>query len=265
MLALIIYFFQNNITIKQRINKLNSIYPFIFMELFNIKKFFNKEYYNDFQIRNNLSNELDFIKNSIKPKKTEKILDIGCGNGRHLIDFEKKNFLNLTGIDISEDLISEAKINSKNINFICDNFIDYNFKNELFDVAMSIFSGFGYFNDEDNEKYLQKTANILRKNGKFILDINNIIYFIKNYEKNKIYEYKNIKNKNKFSAKDCINYSYNEINGKIYEYKMRLYTIPEIKKNTEKLNLKIEKIYGDYDLSEFNFNSKRAILIFRKK
>ena len=41
-------------------------------------------------------------------------IDLGCGSGRVLKYFQNKNFNNLIGVELSENLISKAKENLSN-------------------------------------------------------------------------------------------------------------------------------------------------------
>jgi len=48
--------------------------------------------------------ECDFIEQEINRDKSIKILDIGCGTGRHAIELAKRGY-DLTGVDLSRDQI----------------------------------------------------------------------------------------------------------------------------------------------------------------
>lgn len=52
--------------------------------------------------------EVDFIEKEINYDKKCKILDIGCGTGRHDIELAKRGY-NVTGIDLSESMLAKAK------------------------------------------------------------------------------------------------------------------------------------------------------------
>jgi 2-polyprenyl-3-methyl-5-hydroxy-6-metoxy-1,4-benzoquinol methylase len=52
--------------------------------------------------------ECDFIEREIGFNKQLRILDIGCGTGRHSIELAKRGYL-VTGIDLSDSLLSKAK------------------------------------------------------------------------------------------------------------------------------------------------------------
>jgi 2-polyprenyl-3-methyl-5-hydroxy-6-metoxy-1,4-benzoquinol methylase len=52
--------------------------------------------------------ECDFIEQEIGNDKALKILDIGCGTGRHAIELTKRGY-NVTGVDLSENQIKRAR------------------------------------------------------------------------------------------------------------------------------------------------------------
>lgn len=69
----------------------------------------------------NTDYEVDFIIKELSLKTGDKILDMGCGTGRHSVELAKKGML-MTGIDLSNDMLNiakqKAKKNNLQINFI---------------------------------------------------------------------------------------------------------------------------------------------------
>jgi len=52
--------------------------------------------------------ECDFIEKEIRHDRSVRIIDIGCGTGRHSIELAKRGY-NVTGIDLSESLLERAR------------------------------------------------------------------------------------------------------------------------------------------------------------
>ncbi|EDN68303.1 methyltransferase [Beggiatoa sp. PS] len=52
--------------------------------------------------------ETDFIEQELNHDKNKRILDIGCGTGRHAIELAKRGYT-VTGIDLSESQLNRAK------------------------------------------------------------------------------------------------------------------------------------------------------------
>ncbi len=53
--------------------------------------------------------ECDFIEQEAAHNKRLRILDIGCGTGRHAIELTKRGYTNVVGVDLSESQITRAK------------------------------------------------------------------------------------------------------------------------------------------------------------
>ncbi|MEI6172393.1 MAG: methyltransferase domain-containing protein [Bacteroidota bacterium] len=116
--------------------------------------------------------ECDFIETELKSDKSLKILDVGCGTGRHAIELSKRGYM-VTGIDLSETQLlrarEKAKRNNLNINFIKQDARNLSFTNE-FDIAIMLCEG-GFplmETDEMNYEILKSVTKSLGENGKFI-------------------------------------------------------------------------------------------------
>ena len=85
-----------------------------------------------------------------------KVLDIGCGFGRH-IDFFKNFNCEITCIDISDKVIKLIK--NKNVRLICDDFLTHKFE-EKYDIILDINTSFLFTNNE-KDKIISKIYNLL--------------------------------------------------------------------------------------------------------
>jgi SAM-dependent methyltransferase len=116
--------------------------------------------------------EVDFIESEIDQDKTFKILDIGCGTGRHAIELVKRGY-SVTGVDLSEAMINKARENAKNaqinVDFKVGDARNLPFENQ-FDLAIMLCEGaFPLMEtDEMNFEILKNAAKALKKNGKLI-------------------------------------------------------------------------------------------------
>lgn len=107
-------------------------------------------------------------------EENSRILDLGCGQGRHDILLAQAGH-DVVGIDFSEINIESAKTNnSKNLNFILGDARTY--KDSLrFDVVLSLYDVIGSFPSEnDNVKIVKNAYRNLKKNGIFILSVMNM-------------------------------------------------------------------------------------------
>ena len=116
--------------------------------------------------------ECDFIEKEIDFNKSQKIIDIGCGTGRHSIELAKRGY-NVTGIDLSESQLARAKEKAKaqnlQIDFQKHDARKLTFKNE-YDLAIILCEGaFPLMEtDEMNYEILRNATNSLKAAGKLI-------------------------------------------------------------------------------------------------
>jgi len=54
------------------------------------------------------SAEVDFIEKEMHHRKNARILDVGCGTGRHAIELAKRGY-SVVGIDLSESMLAHAR------------------------------------------------------------------------------------------------------------------------------------------------------------
>jgi 2-polyprenyl-3-methyl-5-hydroxy-6-metoxy-1,4-benzoquinol methylase len=116
--------------------------------------------------------ECDFIEKEINFDKSLKILDVGCGTGRHAIELTKRGYA-VTGIDLSESQLKRAKekaiANNLVIDFQLHDARNLPFNSE-FDVAIMLCEG-GFSlmeTDEMNYEILKNVTKALKPNPKFI-------------------------------------------------------------------------------------------------
>ncbi len=117
--------------------------------------------------------ECDFIESEIEFNKQARILDIGCGTGRHSIELVKRGYYNITGIDISESQLRRAKEKASQQNLVIDfqqqDARDLHFENEFDLVIMLCEGAFPLMEtDEMNYQILKNAAKALKDNGKLI-------------------------------------------------------------------------------------------------
>jgi len=116
--------------------------------------------------------ECDFIEAEAGRDQSIKILDIGCGTGRHSIELAKRGY-NVTGVDLSGSQLARAREKAKEAGVLVD-FRKHDaralpFEGEFDLVIMLCEGGFSLMEtDEMNFEILKGAGRALNDRGKFI-------------------------------------------------------------------------------------------------
>lgn len=96
----------------------------------------------------------------------ENILDIGCGTGKQC-QVLSANAKKVIGIDLQPFMIEFAIKNNKedNINYICDDFFNFEIDDDFFDI---IISQNVLFHVKNKKEFLKKIYQKLKRGGQFI-------------------------------------------------------------------------------------------------
>ena len=201
--------------------------------------------------------------------KNALILDAACGKGRHSIQLEKFGY-NVLGIDLAKKSIAEAKKNENlNLKFkVHDMSVPLQKK---FDLLLNLFTSFGYNSKENDIKTLKAFHKNLKNSGFGVLDFLNIEKIKKDLvlsetikKKNILFHIKRSINKKNQLVKE-ISFFYENMKFDFVEHVNALNLI-DFKKYFDQTHLTIIKIFGDYDLNEFDpIKSPRLIIFFKKK
>ncbi len=104
------------------------------------------------------------------------LLDICCGNGRHLVHLAKQA-TRAVGVDFSPELLNIARNTvGAHVRLVRADLRALPF-HDAFDAAFSFFTSFGYFqSEEENSAAAQSMIRVLKPGGKFFMDYFNAAY-----------------------------------------------------------------------------------------
>ena len=213
---------------------------------------------------------IDNLINYLAPKKNDFFCDVACGKGRHSIYINKLGY-NVDGFDLSTNSIEHAKkFELENLHFF-KNDIRETLKRDSYDFAFNLFTSFGYFEDEsDNQKSINAIASSLKNSGILVIDFMNCTKVLNNLTKSESKEIEGINfNINRAEVDGhivksiCFREKKEDYN---FKEKVKIITLNDFKSYIKVANLKIEAIFGDYNLNPFDIdNSDRLILVAKKK
>lgn len=203
------------------------------------------------------------------------ILDLCCGPGRHTIALAKEGY-RMSGLDLSGEYIDIAKKEAAEAG------VDIDFRvgdmrlipfEQKFDAVINIFTSFGYFQeDEENEKVLHSAVKKLKPGGKFLIDLANRDYLVRNFtpshwlEREDIY----VLQEHSFNVQTSRSEDYwvfiekKDGQRKEFNVSIRVYSLHEVIELFEKAGLRFEEAWGDFDGEPFHFASRRLIALGTK-
>lgn len=124
--------------------------------------------------------EVDFVERELAADRTKRILDIGCGTGRHAIELARRGY-HVTGFDLSEAQLCRAREKAAaagvSVEFQRRDATQPHFRQE-YDAAIMFCEGaFSLMEtDEKNHAVLVHAAAALRPGGKLLLTTLNALF-----------------------------------------------------------------------------------------
>jgi len=239
------------------------------------RDWFGEDYLTVYSYRNDHDAEalIRLILKNIPFSRQSLLLDLGCGNGRYsfgLLPQVKK----IIGLDLSAHLLHAAqkrkqqKRNKSWPVFIRGDMRSLPFQS-VFDVVLSLFTSFGYFeNDQQHQQVASGIADVMKPGGYLVLDYLNASYVRQNLEPSdqrdvdgmKVYEQRWISQDRVFK-KITVNHPDEE---RVFYESVRLFSRDEMSGVLQNAGIDVLNIFGDYDGRPHSDASKRMIFFGRK-
>ena|SRR3989339_757470 len=182
-------------------------------------------------------------------KDGDKVLDVGCGNGR-LIEAFKEKKIDYLGVDSSERLIAAAKRNQKlgikNQEFLMGNILELDKISEKdFDYVFCIAVWHHLPGEDLRIRALEQMKNKLKPGGKIIITVWNL-WQQKKFSR-LIYRFAILKifGRNKMDFGDILFDWKNNLGEWISQRYYHAFTARALKKIAEYADLRLEKLYKD--------------------
>ncbi len=259
---------------KSRANGSTAIDEFMIKQTDWFQSWFNTKYYHILYKNRDFEEAQRFIEallTFLSPASNARFMDLACGKGRHSKYLNSKGF-NVVGTDLSEASILDAKKDeNETLQFVVNDM-----RNEIegyqFDFILNLFTSFGYFDSKaEDQKVIQSAANMMRKDGKLVIDFINIEKAIANlcpYEIKTIdgIDFQIKKFMEEGFIKKEINFTDND-SGQKYNFleKVKVLYQDDFEVLLQKSNLKVEHVFGDYELNAFDPQTSDRLIFVASK
>jgi SAM-dependent methyltransferase len=213
---------------------------------------------------------VDELVHELAPAAKSVMLDLGCGNGRHARQLAAKGF-DVTGIDLAGSSIQEAKrYERENLRF---RRLDMRrpFGVSRFDYVFNFFTSFGYFKTAgENLAVIRNIHDALKPGGYLLMDYMNSSYSERRLIREEEKEIDGIRyyltrwtSTTHFFKKIVI-----DTGSKTpFEYteQVEKLDLDNFHALFEQNSLKIEQVFGDYSLNEYDTESSPRLIMLVKK
>ncbi len=126
-------------------------------------------------LEGNAEEEVDEIVRLLGLPAGAAVEDLGCGRGRHAIPLAQRGY-EVTGVDLSDKMLDLARCRSRSdgvrVDWVRADMRAFR-RPGAFDACLSLFTSFGFFSDEENQKVLDNVGASLKPGGRLLLDLRN--------------------------------------------------------------------------------------------
>ncbi len=197
------------------------------------------------------------------------VLDLPCGKGRHALFLAEKGF-KLTGADLSTASIALAKSYAPaGVEFLVHDLRKPAWT-ESFDYVLNLFTSFGYFETEAEDRAAFNTlTKALKRGGRLVIDFMNVTRAVNLLKEEEIKNIEGIEFHLKRYLKD--GYIHKEIRFEadntpyFFTERVKALTLDDFKEFITFAGLTLTDVFGSYQLDSYDaMESDRLILIVKK-
>ena len=227
------------------------------------REWFGEEYLDLYSYRDEREahKHITFLKAQVGRAKG-KVLDLACGNGRHLNELRAQGY-DAVGCDLSYILLRDSHSDGV-LPVVRGDMRRLPFGDASFGGLVNFFTSFGYFeNEDDNSAVVGEMCRVLQKGAPFLFDFLNVHRELKGLVEKEEREAdgSTIQIERWF---DGASRTFNKritIDGKRFIERVRGYDLDEISTLFTAGGLTIREVFGDFDGKPYGEEAERLIVI----
>ncbi|MFH1007883.1 MAG: class I SAM-dependent methyltransferase [Candidatus Latescibacterota bacterium] len=234
--------------------------------------FFGEDYLK-FDRHEDTAQEVDFVERELDLPHGSALLDLCCGYGRHAIELARRG-VRVTGYDLSSVMLTRAQKNAKQagvgVQWQAGDVRALDFE-ETFDGIISMFTSFGYFEDEDeNFRVLGAVGRALKPGGRFLIETVNRDFIVRHFVPRVWFregEMTVLEERafDPISSRSRVDVTVIEAGKeKRLEHSVRVYSYTEMEMLLAASGLRTLEVFGDFDGSAYTWDEPRMIVLAEK-
>ncbi len=218
--------------------------------------------------------EVEFLIEALALGPGTRVLDLACGHGRHSVELARHGCA-VTGVDLSEPSLALAAARAAeagvDLRLERADMRQIAFDAE-FDAVINMFTAFGYFADEaDNRLVLERVSAALAPGGAFLLETINPVSVFPRFEARGWHELSDgtVMLEERFydAARGRFETTWTFTSGadrRPHRFSHRAYTAPELTAMAAGAGLEVERLWGGLDGSDLDKDSRRIVMLARR-
>jgi SAM-dependent methyltransferase len=198
-----------------------------------------------------------------------RILDVGCGGGRHLRALRKLGFERAAGVDLSQVLLRDARQSGENVTRADMRRLP--FADATFDMLGCFFTSFGYFAKfAEDLAALGEFGRVVKPGGLLFLDLNNPEHVKRNLvARDKKRVGRDVVEQERSLQGDRvvkrIRIRTPEGSEELHEERVRLFSLADLQPEFAALRLSLESVLGDVQGREYRPESSPRMGLLLKR
>ena len=229
-------------------------------------------FYEDTLRTENTPAQVDFLERELQLTEPMRILDLGCGHGRHANELSARGHA-VVGVDLVQGFLNlaaeEARRRGLSAQFLRGDARALPWEAE-FDRVICLFDVLGFFREEDNLSVLRGVARALRPGGMFCLDVRNRDYMVRHLLPTTVLE----------KGEDLMidRHQFDTVTGRLVDqriivrngvkkqrpFSIRLYCYTELSALLGSVGLSVSQAYGDFRGAPPSMQNSRLVVISHK-
>jgi ubiquinone/menaquinone biosynthesis C-methylase UbiE len=228
------------------------------------------------QAQEKTKEEVAFVVDVLGLDEGDRVLDLACGIGRHSLELARRR-MKVVGVDLNEPSLEIARRAAADedlsIEFVGRDMRAVDF-DERFDAAINMWTSFGFFEtEEEDQLVLARVAAALSPGGAFLMDVMNPLWLVRYFDPVDATEFEDgtllIQRRayDLFTGRVENEWTFVQPGGEreTKSFSARAYTMPELTRMLDAVGLEVAGSWGDFDGGALGFDSRRLILIGRKR
>lgn len=217
--------------------------------------------------------EADFLIKMLECKKGAQLLDVPCGNGRLSLELAKHGF-RVTGMDISEEFVAEARASAASTSPLSDFILGdmcHIEGEKIYDGAYCFGNSFGFLKFADMESFLSGVCRALKPGSRFIVETGmaaeSVLQKFEPLTTHQIGDISVTIKEQYLAEESCIDTEYIfERDGQIQTgpAKHWIYTVGEIRRMLERAGFEILNLYGSRKRTPYALGAEELFVVAQR-